>query len=31
MQGYRTWLGALPPALAQKVAWGNAAAMFALP
>jgi hypothetical protein len=31
MQGYRTWLGDLPPALAQKVAWGNAAALFSLP
>lgn len=31
LQGYRTWLGELPPALAQKVAWGNAAALFALP
>jgi hypothetical protein len=31
MQGYRTWLGELPPALAQKVAWGNGAALFGLP
>ncbi len=31
MQGYRTWLGELPPALAQKVAWGNAAVLFGLP
>ena len=28
MQGYRRWLGDLPPALAQQVAWGNAAALF---
>jgi hypothetical protein len=31
MQGYRIWLGDLPPGLAQKVAWGNAAALFGLP
>lgn len=30
MQGYRRWLGDLPPALAQQVAWGNAAALFGL-
>lgn len=31
MQGYRTWLGGLPPDVAQKVAWGNAARLFGLP
>ncbi|RIX83583.1 amidohydrolase family protein [Acidovorax cavernicola] len=30
MQGYRTWLGDLPPAVAQRVAWGNATALFDL-
>lgn len=30
MQGYRRWLGDLPPALAQQVAWGNAAALFGM-
>lgn len=30
MQAYRRWLGDLPPALAQQVAWGNAAALFGL-
>ncbi|MFC5608774.1 amidohydrolase family protein [Variovorax soli] len=30
MRGYRTWLGDLPPELAQRVAWGNAAAIFGL-
>lgn len=30
MRGYRTWLGDLPPELAQGIAWGNAAAMFGL-
>jgi len=28
MRGYRTWLGDLPPAVAQRIAWGNAAALF---
>lgn len=28
MKGYRTWLGELPPDVAQKIAWGNAAALF---
>ena len=28
MRGYRTWLGDLPPDVAQRVAWGNAAALF---
>ena len=30
LRGYRTWLGALPPELAQRIAWGNAAAIFGL-
>ncbi len=30
MRGYRTWLGDLPPAVAQRIAWGNAAALFDL-
>ncbi|WP_444814756.1 amidohydrolase family protein [Variovorax flavidus] len=30
MRGYRTWLGDLPPDVAQRVAWGNAAALFGL-
>ncbi len=28
MKGYRTWLGDLPPDVAQKVAWGNGASLF---
>ena len=28
MQGYRVWLGDLPPATAQRIAWGNAAGLF---
>lgn len=28
MRAYRTWLGDLPPALAQRVAWDNAAQLF---
>jgi hypothetical protein len=28
MQGYRTWLGDLPPPVAQRIAWGNAAGLF---
>ncbi len=31
MQGYRTWLGGLPPDVARGIAWGNAAALFGLP
>ncbi|MBT2336738.1 amidohydrolase family protein [Variovorax paradoxus] len=31
MRGYRTWLGDLPPDVARRIAWGNAAAMFDLP
>ena len=30
MKGYRTWLGDLPPEVAHQIAWGNAAALFAL-
>lgn len=30
MRNYRVWLGALPPELAQRIAWGNAAALFGL-
>lgn len=30
MRSYRTWLGDLPPAVAQRIAWGNAAALFDL-
>ena len=30
MRGYRVWLGDLPPELAQRIAWGNAAALFGL-
>jgi hypothetical protein len=30
MRGYRTWLGELPPDVAQRIAWGNAAALFDL-
>jgi len=28
MKGYRTWLGDLPPEVARKIAWGNAASVF---
>ena len=28
MKGYRTWLGDLPPDVARRVAWDNAAALF---
>jgi hypothetical protein len=28
MRGYRTWLGGLPPEIANQVGWGNAAGMF---
>lgn len=31
MRAARVWLGDLPPALAQRIAWGNAAEMFGLP
>ncbi|MGR4868297.1 amidohydrolase family protein [Variovorax sp. LARHSF232] len=30
MRGYRVWLGDLPPELAQRIAWGNAATLFGL-
>ncbi len=30
MQGYRAWLGDLPPAVARSIAWGNGAALFGL-
>jgi len=30
MQAYRVWLGGLPPSLAQRIAWGNAATLFQL-
>lgn len=28
MKGYRAWLGDLPPDLARKIAWGNAAGIY---
>jgi predicted TIM-barrel fold metal-dependent hydrolase len=28
MQGYRRWLGGLPPDVAQRIAWGNGASLF---
>ena len=31
MQGYRTWLGDLPPEVARNIAWSNGARLFALP
>ena len=31
MQGYRDWLGDLPPAVAHQVGWGNGARLFGLP
>lgn len=30
MKGYRAWLGDLPPDLARKIAWGNAAAIYGI-
>ena len=30
MQGYRTWLGDLPPDVARKIGWDNAAGLFGL-
>ena len=30
MQGYRVWLGDLPSATAQRIAWGNAAGLFGI-
>jgi hypothetical protein len=31
MAGARLWLGDLPPTVAQRVSWGNAAALFGVP
>jgi len=31
MGEYRAWLGSLPAAVAQRIAWGNGAALFGLP
>ena len=31
MQGARSWLGELGPALARRIAWSNGAALFSLP
>lgn len=31
MQDYRVWLGGLPPEVAGRIAWGNAARLFDLP
>ena len=31
MQQARAWLGGLPPALATRIGWGNAAALYGLP
>jgi hypothetical protein len=30
MQGYRTWLGGLPPEVASAIGWDNAARWFGL-
>lgn len=30
MQGYRRWLGGLPPDVAHRIGWGNGAALFGL-
>ena len=30
MQGYRAWLGDLPPDVARKIGWGNAAGLFGI-
>jgi hypothetical protein len=30
MRGYRVWLGDLPPDVAQRIAWGNGAALFGI-
>jgi hypothetical protein len=30
MQGYRTWLGGLPPEVARAIGWDNAAHWFGL-
>jgi hypothetical protein len=31
MDEYRAWLGTLPPALARRIGWGNAAGLFGVP
>ncbi|WP_237219210.1 amidohydrolase family protein [Rhodoferax aquaticus] len=31
MQGYRQWLGDLPPEVARQIAWGNGAKLLGLP
>lgn len=31
MQGYRQWLGSLPPDVARQIAWANAALLLGLP
>jgi hypothetical protein len=31
MQGYRRWLGGLPPELARNIGWNNGARVFGLP
>ena len=31
MQGYRAWLGTLPPDVAKKIAWDNGASLFGVP
>jgi hypothetical protein len=31
MQGYRAWLGDLPPEVARNIAWNNGARLFGLP
>jgi len=30
MQGYRRWLGELPPDVARRIAWDNGARLFQL-
>lgn len=30
MQGYRLWLGDLPPDVARRIAWDNGAQLFGL-
>ena len=30
MQGYRAWLGDLPPDVARKIGWSNAAGLFGI-
>jgi hypothetical protein len=31
MRGYRTWLGGLPPDVARRIGWDNAARLFGVP